>query len=461
MLFQTSLGIDIQESSFSVACLKPSLKGVGLAAHAIYPLEKDQPEEEKVHHMGRLVKEFLKNNRISPNGIFMGIPRNVAILRYVEFPLAVKENLRDTLGYEMDKYVPFSADEIYFDFQIISEEKEAGKLRLLFIVVKKDLIEHYLGLADRLDARISSIEISSTAIANYFTSQEGRDAKNRRAFIYLTEDHLEINLLAERLLTYSRSVIRGGWGDNLPERLFQELQKLKRGLGEDLGRLETVLCGSKADLEMLEHFRNEEDLDLHPVDLSKAGIPSFAMIPAYGLALKGIQKVPMEINLLPTGLRRKPGKIAYYTMVVLAGLLLLSAFSWGGGNILRHKLRLDHLDTELKRLSSEIKRVDQLQVEGKKIEDRINYLDTLARGGVPVLEILKELSERIPENAWVRNFSFSEKGVQIEGQAGSASELIPLLEASPLLRDVEFLSAITKRNGKERFKIGLNKKLLK
>jgi len=145
----------------------------------------------------------------------------------------------------------------------------------------------------------------------------------------------------------------------------------------------------------------------------------------------------------------------------LAGLLLLSAFSWGGGNILRHKLKLDHLDTEIKRLSSEIKKVDQLQAEGKKIEDRIDYLDTLAQGGVPVLEILKDLSDRIPKNAWVRRFSFSEKGIEIEGQADAASELIPLLEASPLFRDKMFLSALTKRHGQERFKIGLNKKPLK
>lgn len=461
MLFQTSLGIDIQDHSVSFAYLKASFKGVRLAAYATYPIEEEISLKEKVGLVVGLIRDFLRKNNISPTAVFLGMPRDVAILRYVEFPLAVKENLRDTLGYEMEKYIPLPVNDIYFDYQIVAEDKDSGKLKLLLVAAKKETVDLYLDLAAHIGVGISGIEISSTAVANYFASQEGRDAKNRRAFIYLTEDHLEINLLADRFLTYSRSVTRGGWGDNLPERLLQELQKLKRGLGEDHGWLETVLCGSKADLEMLDHFRNEEDLDLHPVDLSKAGIPSFAMIPAYGLALKGIKKVPMEINLLPMELRRKPSKIAYYTMVVLAGLLLLSAFSWGGGNILRHKLRLDHLDTEIKRLSSEIKKVDQLRTEGKKIEDRIYYLDTLAQAGVPVLEILKELSERIPENAWVRHFSFSEKGIQIEGQAGSASELIPLLEASPLFGDVEFLSAITKRDGKERFKIGLNKKLLK
>ena len=53
-------------------------------------------------------------------------------------------------------------------------------------------------------------------------------------------------------------------------------------------------------------------------------------------------------------------------------------------------------------------------------------------------------------------FEFSDKGVQIEGDAESASELIPLLEISPLFKDVAFLSSITKsKDGKERFRIGL------
>jgi general secretion pathway protein L len=75
---------------------------------------------------------------------------------------------------------------------------------------------------------------------------------------------------------------------------------------------------------------------------------------------------------------------------------------------------------------------------------------------LPALNILKDLSRRIPEGAWVRKFDFSDKGVQIEGHADSASELIPLLETSPLFKDVAFLSPITKsKDGKERFRIGL------
>jgi len=72
--------------------------------------------------------------------------------------------------------------------------------------------------------------------------------------------------------------------------------------------------------------------------------------------------------------------------------------------------------------------------------------------------VIKELSERIPKSAWLLRFAYSDKGskIEIEGWADSASELIPLLEDSPLLKEVGFLSSITRSPaGKERFRIGL------
>ena len=49
---------------------------------------------------------------------------------------------------------------------------------------------------------------------------------------------------------------------------------------------------------------------------------------------------------------------------------------------------------------------------------------------------------------------YTQKKLEIEGQADSASGLITLLEDSPLFNDVAFQSAITKtKEGKERFNI--------
>lgn len=456
MLFQTSLGVDIQDNSVSIACLRASFKGPRLAAHGTYALEREQSEEQKADQIGRLVENFLEENRISPTGIFLGVPRCFSVMRYLELPLAVKEDLRDSLGYEIEKYVPFSGDEIYFDYQVISEDKEAGKMRLLLVVVKKGIIDAFLVLRGRISAGISGIEVSSTAIANYFAYESETDAKDVYALVFLRDHTLELDLFRNRFLDYSRFVNLTENENNLPSLILQELKALGRDLGSREEKLQTIFSGPEANGKLLGSLRDEEGLEVVLADLSKTGIPSSALVAAYGLAIKGIRKVQTDINLLPDEVRKRPSRVRYYTMLVLLGLLLLSAFAWGGGSILFQQLRLHRLNSELTQLEAELERVDGIRTRFNKAQERVEYLNGLSAGSLSALNVLKELSQRIPKSAWVRKFTFSDKGVRIEGIAKSASELIPALERSPLFKDVTFLSSITRnRHGEEFFRIGL------
>ena len=462
MLFQTSLGIDIQDHSVSLAYLKGSFKGVRLTAHASYVFEKEIPLIEKADLIGGMVKDFLKKNSISPATVFLGIPREAAILRYVELPLAVKENLKKSLGYELEKYVPFSIGDIYYDYQIISENKAEGKLRILIIVAKKESVDPYLSFAGRIGIGISGIEIGSTAIANYFWSQRHLIATDRCAIVCLREDHLEVNLLRGGFLDYSKSINQEKHEADLPDVIGQELQKLKKGSANSEDRLHTVFCGFDTEPELFNRLEVDENLEIQTVDLARSGIPISNMVPAYSLALKGIQELPTDINLMPEAFRKRPNKVGHYTMIVLAGLLILSGLVWGGGKIVSQQLHLKYLNTEITQLSVEVSRIEQTKAKCKDIEYQIDHLNGFYGEGISVLEVLKELSVRIPKTAWVRGFAFSDQEVKIDGRAHSSSELIPSLESSHLFREVVFLSSITTittRNvSEEEFRIGLKLK---
>jgi general secretion pathway protein L len=453
LYFQASVGIHIESNRVSLVYLKRSLKGFCLAANAIYPLGKEDPEE-KTAEIRRLINEFLWEHRIPSADIFLGIQRDLTILRYIELPIAVKENLRGTLGYEMEKYVPFPAGDIYFDCQIIAEDKEANKLKVLLIGVKKELIDPYPDRENQLGEGISGIEINSTALVNYFSYKPNTPNADTYAIVCLGSEHLELSLVKKRLLNYSRHVKIDKKAGSLQRLVLEELELLRKTLGPEQGRLEVVWCGPDAD-SVVELLKEREDVSLRPLELSRTGIPSDVMATAYGLALKGIQKAPMDINLLPAGLRKKVSKIGYYTMFVLAVLFILSILAWGGGNILHQKRVSDKLDSEIKQLGAEVAGINRTQARLKELENKIDAINTLRQRHVPVLSVLLDLSKEIPEGAWLDRLAITDKGGDIEGHADSASALIPLLAASPLLKDVAFLSPITKgKDGKERFRIG-------
>ena len=453
MYFQASVGVNIESNRLSLAYLKASLKGICLGAHAVHPLEKQDPEE-RTKEIREHVTEFLREHRIPSADIFLGISRDLTILRYIELPTAVKENLRGTLLYEMEKYVPLPLGDIYFDYQIVAEDKEANKIQILLVAVRKECIDPYLDSENRFGSGISGIEINSTAFVNYASGRSKTTNGDLYAVVRLEKEDLELGVVRKGLLHYTRQVKIDERDGPRRSRVLEELELLRKSVGQEQGRLEVLVCGPDADI-VVELVKDREDFAPRPLDLSGTGISSDALAPAYGLALKGIQKTPMDINLVPVGLRKKSSRIGYYTMFVLAGLCIVSILAWGGSEILHQKRVSDRLDTEIKQLGIDVANINRIQARLKEVENKIDTINALRQRHLPALSVLRDLSKELPQGAWLDRLALTDKGGEIEGRADSASALIPLIAASPLLKDAAFLSPITKeKDGKERFRIG-------
>ena len=391
MIFQNSLGIDISRHRLGLLCLKTSFKGIINAQEAVYLLEKGKSFKEKSDVVADLIKAFIQSHQIASGDIFIGIPNESAMIREVRLPLAAKENLRETLKYEMEKFVPMSADEIYFDYQILAEDKENQDLRILLAIAKKSVIEPYLELKEKIGSGISGIEIRSSAIANFLS--------------YRLSDSKDISVAYER---------------------FIELQK-----------------------------NSAVEISASPEEL---GV-SEDLIPAFGVALKGLYQTPIQMNLIPPELRKKRGKTGIYTFIILICLTVLFGAGWGASRVIQHRLVENRINQEMKRLAADVRQADQIRAEVEALEKKADYLNKLQNGRPTALDMMAELSRIIPDKAWVQQLIISEKGLQLEGFAESASELIPILDASKIFKDVAFLSSITKeRDGKERFLIGLKTK---
>jgi general secretion pathway protein L len=55
----------------------------------------------------------------------------------VRLPIAAESNLRQVLGFEMDRQTPFRAGDVYFDWTILGHDKEAGQVRVDLAVVPR------------------------------------------------------------------------------------------------------------------------------------------------------------------------------------------------------------------------------------------------------------------------------------------------------------------------------------
>ncbi|HMA66614.1 MAG TPA: pilus assembly protein PilM, partial [Desulfosalsimonadaceae bacterium] len=124
MLSTAAVGIDISEEQVRVVCLKKGIRASRLVGAEKCLLAEDKPLKEKAEDVSGFINDFLREHRISAAEIYMGIPSGRVMFREIELPMAARENLSSTIAYEMEKYVPLSAEEVYSDFQVVAEDKE-------------------------------------------------------------------------------------------------------------------------------------------------------------------------------------------------------------------------------------------------------------------------------------------------------------------------------------------------
>ena len=114
---------------------------------------------------------------------------------------------------------------------------------------------------------------------------------------------------------------------------------------------------------------------------------------------------------------------------------------------------VNRLSQEIRQLDPEVKAVQRLAAEVGQKKKLVAALRRAEASGLRALPFLRDLTELVPQDAWLQSLNMDSQGVEIIGQAGAASQLIPTLESSPWLERVEFTSPVTKGQGKEQFRL--------
>ena len=186
--------------------------------------------------------------------------------------------------------------------------------------------------------------------------------------------------------------------------------------------------------------------------------PNDQVLSAVGLALKGLQSVTLDINLMPPAMRKKPSRNGQLLSLLLVVLVIISGSTWIGRTVWGAMSEYTHLNEQIDQLAVEVRSIEQIQSDISALEKQLAFARSLQPApAVNTLSILKELSQLIPSSAWVRDLNFRGQQVRIDGYADDSAQLIPILDQSPLFTNVMFLATITKgRDGNERFRIGFD-----
>jgi general secretion pathway protein L len=102
--------------------------------------------------------------------------------------------------------------------------------------------------------------------------------------------------------------------------------------------------------------------------------------------------------------------------------------------------RIAAIDREIVSRKEAVKKIESLRKEYNALDEEVRTVVGFKQGKPLAVNVLRELTTVLPKSVWLMRVRVSESGVDIEGFASSATDILPLIEASPYFSKVEFTS---------------------
>jgi len=128
----------------------------------VYPLDQDARLQQQQ------VRDLLLERELHEVPRELLLTTNEVLIRQVMLPIAAESNLRQALGFEMDRQTPFSVGDVHYDFQVLQRDRDAEQLKVDLAVCPKAVLEASM---ERLKARglaPSAVDVERDSVAAGF-----------------------------------------------------------------------------------------------------------------------------------------------------------------------------------------------------------------------------------------------------------------------------------------------------
>jgi Tfp pilus assembly protein PilN len=379
--------------------------------------------------------------------VALGLSRTAVSVKPIDLP-AVSGEVRDMVRFELERHLPFAADDAPFDFTPLPGEADAqGGQRVLVAAADRRVMEAALRLADEARLRPSSLTVSAHDLVSLVKLSRGQKV----AWAHRAAGATDVLFLDGAHLVLSRNL--GATDDDL--------------LAAEIGRSLTSVRWRACDAVWLSGDGGAPEPDSDLARLAPVTEPAYtaralrllAQLPEDGrgplqlaLGLASARRM-RTLDLLPATMRPRrltrsqlvTAGVGLVTLLVVVAALLVPGY--------RESRHLARLDAEIARVDPEVRAVERVVRELERKRKLLATVDGFERNGLRPLPVLRDLTELLPNDAWLTTVSLDPKGVELTGQAAAASTLISILENSPRLERVEFSSPVTRGREKEQFRI--------
>jgi len=177
---RTRIGVDVGSTAVRVAEVAAGEIPVIVRAAQV-PLPQGVVEAGEVRQpqvVAEALRELWSKAGVKSKQVHLGVGNQRVVVRELALPWLPEKELRDTLGFQVQEFIPMSSDEAVLDFDPLGEMDQGGRrmVRILLVAAHKPMVNALVeaALAAKLDPQ--GIDLTPFAVTRAVgTGDEGLD----------------------------------------------------------------------------------------------------------------------------------------------------------------------------------------------------------------------------------------------------------------------------------------------
>ncbi|MCC6695224.1 MAG: type IV pilus assembly protein PilM [Candidatus Hydrogenedentes bacterium] len=206
------LVLDVGNSAVRLCELSSTKTGYQLTKyyHREFPIEPAMDEEKQREVRRDVVRNLLKDAKIRHKKTIFGVPGQSVFTRTRALPPVPEYKVTQIVKYEIQQQIPFSLDQIAFDYQVL-QRTEAGGYEVLMAAIKVDVVEKRLEVIRDVKRQVDTVDVCPLSAYNWlkYTGEFG-DQGDCVALIDLGAATTDIVIERENQFRFTRSLNIGG-----------------------------------------------------------------------------------------------------------------------------------------------------------------------------------------------------------------------------------------------------------
>lgn len=240
------LALDIGTRFIKVAEMRLGRGTISLLNVAVTPTPPSVVDSNQILDpvaLGRAIKSLLVTNKIRTRRVVTSISgQSSVVVRPIDLPKMSVKELTDTMRFEVERHIPFTADEVVMDYAPIIDPDdlpaEETNMKVLLAVAQEELIKSYLKVLTvaGLQPLALDVQILASIRALIDIHQRTGQLDNTLALVNIGAVSTDISIVNQGNLIFTRSVPIAG--DSLTEQIadqlgrsFEEAEELKKEYG--------------------------------------------------------------------------------------------------------------------------------------------------------------------------------------------------------------------------------------